>query len=380
VLEAPLGKGGFAEVWRAHHNALEGKKAAVKVPFDRDYASRLKSEGAIQNAVEDPRIVRTIGLDPDHDPPYLVVELVEGESLRDRLKRGRLEPREAIRVARDVLLALDAAHQKGVVHRDLKPENVLVSTTGEVKVADFGLGALTDAAARALLASGSLRTSEGHDIVGTVRYMAPEQREPGGTIDGRADLYAWGILFFELLTGEVPCGAEMPSQVVPELDPALDRIFRRCYARREGRYPSAREALADLDALGETGGRAPHAPLPPIRRPLRAGLLARSVAVFADVLPFAALGIETESLRYALPLFLLYDVFGTALAGGTAGKWLLGLRVVDESGSPPDLSLAVLRGLARVLSIATLAGPLLALGHEKRALHDQLVGTNVEYR
>lgn len=381
VLEAPLGRGGFAEVWRAHHNSLTDKKAAIKIPFDAEYASRLKSEGLIQHVVEDPRIVRTLGLDPDHDPPYLVVELVEGESLRERMKKGRLEPQEALRVAREILLALDAAHRSGVIHRDLKPENVLVATTGEVKVADFGLGILTDATARALLASGSLRTSEGNDIAGTIRYMAPEQREPGHAIDARADLYAWGIVLFEVLTGEAPCGAEMPSQVVTGLDQRLDHIFRRCYARRDARYASAKEALADLDALATPAPAVtPAAPIPPIRLAMRAGVLVRGVALFVDLLPFAAFALETRSLRVAVPFFLLYDTILTAGTGGSLGKWLLGLRVVDHEGARPDLSRSFLRTLGRALTVPTLFGPLMALGREKQGLHDQLVGTSVEYR
>jgi serine/threonine-protein kinase len=393
VLEAPLGKGGFAEVWRAHHNSLEGKKAAVKVPFDRDYAARLKSEGAIQHAVDDARIVRTIGLDPEHDPPYLVVELVEGESLRDRLRKGRLAPAEALRIAREILLALEAAHAKGVVHRDLKPENVLLSAAGDVKVADFGLGALTDASARALLASGSLRTSEGNDIVGTIRYMAPEQREPPRAgepkIDARADLYAWGVVLYELLTGELPCGAEMPSQVVPGLDERLDAIFRRCYARRESRYGSAREALADVDALktsaprsrdAASGSRASGVALPPLRRALRAGVLVRGVALAVDLLPFAAFGIETESLRFTVPIFVLYDALASVALGGSLGKRLMGLRIVDAEGAGPDLSRALLRTVVRLVTLPTVVGPLLALGREKLTLHDHLAGTSVEYR
>ncbi|MEZ0229814.1 MAG: protein kinase [Planctomycetota bacterium] len=381
VLEAPLGRGGFAEVWRARHNALPDRKAAVKIPFDRDYAARLRSEGVMQHVIEDPRIVRTIGLDPDHDPPYLVVDLVEGESLRDRIKRGRLDAQEALRVLREILLALDAAHKAGIVHLDLKPENVLLGASGEVKVADFGLGALTDASARALLASGSLRTSEGEDIVGTIRYMAPEQREAGHAIDARADLYAWGIVLFELLTGEIPCGAEMPSQVVPALDPRVDQIFRRCYARRESRYASARQVLDDLDALAAAPpAPAPASPIPPVRRAMRAGVFTRSVALGIDLLPFAMLALETRSLRVVVPFLLLYDTILTALTGGSVGKWLLGVRVVDREGGRPDLTTSFTRTIARTLSVASIVGPFLALGRDKQGLHDQLAGTSVEYR
>jgi serine/threonine-protein kinase len=388
VLEAPLGKGGFAEVWRARHNSLADRLVAVKIPFDRDMAARLRSEGLIQNRVEDPRIVRTLGLDPDHDPPYLVVELVVGESLRDRLRRGRLDVTEALRIAREILLALKAAHAASVIHRDLKPENVLLSSTGEVKVADFGLGALVAASARELVESGSLRTSEGHDIVGTLRYMAPEQREPGQVaLDARVDLYAWGIVLYELLTGEVPCGAEMPSQVVPGLDPRLDQVFRRCYARRDGRYASAEAALADVDAViaapaaasPTAATRAPSAPAP--GRPPRAGVLPRGIALAIDLLPVCWVGLELQGYaRFAIPLFFLYDAGAVALTGRTVGKFLAGVAVVDEKGGRPSFPQALARSLARVLSFATLGvGFLLALGSERLTLHDRLAGTSVEH-
>jgi serine/threonine-protein kinase len=385
VLDAPLGRGGFGEVWRARHNALAENVVAVKVPFDRDHASRLRAEGVIQHLVADPRIVRTLGLDPDHDPPYLVVEYVDGESLRERISRGRLEPAEAIRIAREILVALDAAHARGIVHRDLKPENVLLSKTGEVKLADFGFGSIASDLARELLASGSLRTSEGHDIVGTVRYMAPEQRDPRGPIDARVDLYAWGIVLFEMLTGEAPCGAELPSQVVPGLDARLDQIFRRAYARRESRYPSARAALDDLDAVAakpahDLERKDPVALQAARSAAPRAGVLARGVALVVDVLPFLWIGLETESVRYALPLLVLYDTAAVALFGRTVGKALMGLKVRASGAEPMTGGRALTRALARILSLATAGvGFLLALGPEKRALHDILAGTLVEH-
>jgi uncharacterized RDD family membrane protein YckC len=157
--------------------------------------------------------------------------------------------------------------------------------------------------------------------------------------------------------------------VVPGLDERLDAIFRRCYARRESRYASASEALADLDALGV---HAPLAPIPPVRRALRAGTLIRAVALAADVLPFAAFGIETESLRFTVPIFIFYDALATAILGGSLGKRLLGLRIVDTEGAPLELSRALGRTLVRLVSLPTVAGPLLALGREKLSLHDQL--------
>jgi len=277
--------------------------------------------------------------------------LSPGESLRDRLKPGRLEPREALRVARGVLVALEAAHGAGSVHGALRPESVLLGPDGAVA-----------------LGSGSPPSPF---------YLAPEQREPGEAVDARADLYGWGVLLFEMLTGELPSGAETPSQVVPGLDPRLDQVFRRAWTRRAGRYGSAGAALADLEGL--EGGEA----LPPRRaggRPLRAGVLVRAAALLVDLALFAALGLAARSALVALAALLLSDAALVAAAGATPGKRLLGLRVAGADGARPGLGTAAARALARVLSFATLAGPLLALGRERWALHDRLAGTSVEHR
>lgn len=250
VLEERVGHGGFGDVWRARHHVWKDRLVAVKVPADAAKARVLKREGAIQEVVRHPNAVEVLGLDPEHDPPYLVMEFVDGESLRARLDRERrLAPADALTIARDVLSGLAAAHERGVVHRDLKPENVLLARGGPAKITDFGLGRMRDEERERLVLSGALDDTRDLGIEGTLAYMAPEQHEPGRPIDARADVYAFGILLFEMLTGARPEGGEAPSDLVAGLDPRIDAIFRRCYCRLEKRYKSGREALAALEPV-----------------------------------------------------------------------------------------------------------------------------------
>ncbi len=274
VLEALVGRGGFGDVWRARHRVWHDRVVAIKIPRDPDLVRLLRSEGAIQHALDGPGIVRAIGLDADHDPPYLVMEFVEGESLRARLERERrLEPPAARRIGRAILEVLASAHERGFVHRDLKPENVLLERgTGAVKLTDFGLGKAVEGAAARLVLSGELGTeaTEGgvaEAISGTLAYMAPEQKEPGRAIDARADVYAFGILLFEMLTGARPEGGEVPSDLVAGLGPRVDDLFKRCYCRYEKRFEDAGAALAALSELERAagGGRDVDAP-PPVAR------------------------------------------------------------------------------------------------------------------
>jgi serine/threonine protein kinase len=248
VLEERLGKGGFGEVWKARHHVLSDKYVAIKIPLDRDYVKQLKSEGIFQHELESDGVVKTLGLDPDHDPPYFVMEYVDGRSLRDLLKeKGRLEPERAVEIARTVFQVLKAAHDKKIVHRDIKPENVLIDREGRVKLSDFGLGQVVEATASCLMLSGSLVTTDGRSVSGTLHYMSPEQKDPEKPVDGRSDIYSAGLLLFEMLTGSLPEGGEVPSDLVPGLPGSLDSIFRTCYARLDRRYRSASEVLEDLE-------------------------------------------------------------------------------------------------------------------------------------
>jgi serine/threonine protein kinase len=253
VLEEKLGGGGFGEVWKASHPLLQDEIVAVKIPTDPAFIENLKREGVMQADLRNEHIVEVRGLDPNADPPYLTMEYVAGKSLRQLLEeRRRLPLRDAVDIVLQALAGLEAAHQRGVIHHDIKPENILLTEEGVVKLADFGLGRALETTASMILQSGSLVTGAGSPVTGTLRYMAPEQRE-GQRGDRRSDLYALGVVFFEILTGEFPQGAEVPSEVHPDLPTWVDRVFQRCYTRLERRYNSAGEMAGEIRSHNRSG-------------------------------------------------------------------------------------------------------------------------------
>ena len=256
VLDARVGGGAFGQVWRAHHHAWTDHMVAVKLPSDPQYLRDLQREGHAVHGLEHPNIVRPIGFDPYAAVPYLAMEYVPGTSLRPLIAGRTLAIPDAVAVLRQVLAGLGYAHQVGLVHRDVKPENILVheraasagyGTAGLVKVTDFGLGKAA-VAVTSIAFSASLNDAVGRDIAGTLDYMSPEQRA-GGAVDGRADLYACGVVLYELLTGERPAGTDVPSDVNPAVPKALDEVFRRSYARLEKRYESAGAFAAALGGV-----------------------------------------------------------------------------------------------------------------------------------
>jgi len=234
VLEQPLGKGTFGEVWRARHHVWAEQRVAVKIPTDPAYLRNLQHEGVAVQGLVHPNIVRAIGFDPYADPPYLITEYIPGQSLRSTMVEQKLSVDDAVAVMQQVLTGLRHAHAAGIVHRDVKPENILVheraaseglSTEGVVKITDFGLGkAANDIAVTSIAYSASLNSPEAKEIAGTLDYMAPEQRS-GGTVDGRADLYACGVVLYELLTGERPAGTDVPSDVNSSASTFGDKSF-----------------------------------------------------------------------------------------------------------------------------------------------------------
>jgi serine/threonine protein kinase len=253
ILEEKIGGGAFGEVWRAHHHVWNDQLVALKIPTDSGYVRHLQQEGAAIHGLIHPNIVRAMGFDPYGDPPYLTMEYVPGTSLRPLIKDRKINPAEAIAILRQVLAGLKYAHERGLIHRDLKPENILVheralrdgfGVEGVIKIADFGLGkaaaASNAAVANSIAYSSSMNDAAGREIAGTLDYMAPETRG-GGNVDQRADLYACGVVLYEMLTGEKPAGTEVPSDLNPASPKMLDDVFRRSYARLEKRFASADE-------------------------------------------------------------------------------------------------------------------------------------------
>jgi serine/threonine protein kinase len=218
-----LGKGGMGEVWRAKQTSL-GRLVALKLlparfAKDREFVARFDKEAQALAALSHPGVVQIIDRGQAGEHYFFTMELVSGINLREMMASGRLSPRDAARIGAQVARAIDYAHEMKVVHRDLKPENILVSPRGHVKIADFGLAGMKGHERDISLTATAV-------AMGTVNYMAPEQRRDAKHVDHRADLYSLGVLLYELFTGEVPMGRfKLPSQRVPGLDPRLDEII-----------------------------------------------------------------------------------------------------------------------------------------------------------
>ncbi len=253
-LVEPLGEGGFATVWLARHHLWPERTAAAKLLRDPEQIQHLRDEGRCLAALDHPNVARAIGIDLDHDPPYLLVEYVPGRTLRAVLdEESPLPPSRVVSVFAQIVDALAASHAAGVVHGDLKPENILVAPGGDddaaddvVKVTDFGLGTMR-ARQASLQVSRDLAT-EVRSLVGTIPYMAPEQ-QGGGPADTRTDVFTLGVLLFELATGRRPQpGDDLETAELPQ---ALREAFGRCYTRPERRFA---DAVALRAAVSSGGG------------------------------------------------------------------------------------------------------------------------------
>lgn len=265
VLEACIGQGTFGEVWRARHHVWDTELVAVKLPTEPEYVRFLQREGVMVHGLRHPNIIRVRGLDPYGETPYLIMELVEGPSLRtvlDEHSKG-LDLDVVLVVMRGLLRGLGAAHAAHVIHRDLKPGNVLLHlqdrplaelTVDNVKIGDFGLGVGNADTLRSLvMQSASIeRDEQSTAIAGTLAYMAPELRDTLQQPTPRADLYSLGVMFFEMLTGERPAGAELPSTLRADVPARLDEVFRGLYARFDRRYETAEAVLEDLEKCSDS--------------------------------------------------------------------------------------------------------------------------------
>ena len=255
LLDELVAAGSFGEVYKAHHHVFD-ETVAIKIPTEPQYVRQLQREGMAIHGLRHPNIVRAMDMDPYGEPPYLIMEYVDGQSVGQLLdgQEGGLPIAPTVAVLYGTLSALAVAHEAGVIHRDIKPANILVAgkddvesvTPERVKVTDFGLGHLKDGTAESMIHSGSINTPEGRRIAGTMVYMSPEQRD-GGDIDGRSDLYSVGVVLHEMLTGVLPQGTDSPSSIRSEVPRWLDELFGRSYTRRDHRFASAREMQAVIE-------------------------------------------------------------------------------------------------------------------------------------
>jgi len=219
-----LGAGGMGEVYRARDTKL-GRDVAIKVlpdtfTHDPERLARFRREAQVLASLNHPHIGAIYGLDEANGQQFLVLELVDGESLDRHIARGKIPVDEALAIAKQIAEALEAAHEKGIIHRDLKPANVAVTRDGSVKVLDFGLAKATESASGAALdvtnsptiTTPAMMTGIGM-ILGTAAYMSPEQAK-GKPADQRSDVWAFGCVLFEMLTGKRAFGGEDVSDTL----------------------------------------------------------------------------------------------------------------------------------------------------------------------
>ena len=261
---ALIGAGGMGDVYRARDPRL-GREVAIKVlpiafSADADRIHRFEQEARAAAALNHPNILAVYDIGTQADAPFIVSELLEGETLRERLNAGPVAARKAIEQALQIAHGLAAAHDKGIIHRDLKPENVFITRDNRIKILDFGLAKLTQSGAMPGTASALVTTppqTEPGVVLGTVGYMAPEQVR-GLDVDHRADLFAFGAILYELLSGGRAFRRDTPPETMaailneepPDLreatspiPPALARIVERCLEKN----PSARfQTASDL--------------------------------------------------------------------------------------------------------------------------------------
>jgi hypothetical protein len=326
-----LGQGGMGAVYKARQKQLDRFVALKILPpligGDEAFAERFTREARSLARLNHPRIVSVH--DFGHTETglyYFIMEFVDGTDLRRVIQGGELSPAEALTIVPQICEALQYAHEQGIVHRDIKPENILLDKKGQARIADFGLAKLLDqpAAPYTLTRAGQR--------MGTPHYMAPEQIEHPNAVDHRADIFSLGVVFYEMLTGELPLGRfPAPSQRV-RVDVRLDSVVLRTLEKEpERRYQHASEVRTDVEAI--SAGDEP----PPLRK-----MPSEGEEAVGQRLRIPAIGLMVSAIINIPALVLV-------LVANFAVEW------VDTPGRPGMLTVAVMAG-------ATIVGAFIMLG------------------
>src|SRR5882724_10008730 len=300
-ITAAIGAGGMGEVYRARDSRLN-RDVAIKVlpasfSSDSERLHRFEQEALAAAALNHPNILAVYDNGTQEGSPYIVSELLEGETLRERLRSGLIPLRKATEYAVQIAQGLAAAHDKGIIHRDLKPENVFITRDGRIKLLDFGLAKLTQAATAPDTETRTIH-SDANILLGTVGYISPEQVR-GKVADARSDIFAFGAVLYEMISGKRAFHGETSTDTMsailhgdpPELTesnrhapPALERIVRHCLEKNPAeRFHSAHDVAFDLETLSSISSGTVSTQLKPGWRrqwPL-AGVLARLVLIGA---------------------------------------------------------------------------------------------------
>ena len=305
-----LGRGGMGYVYRARQPKLD-REVALKVVApaaeqQRGFTERFAREARALARLNHPGIVAVHDFGQNGPLSWLLMEYVDGSNLRDVICAGKLEPAEALALVPKICEALQFAHDQGVVHRDVKPENILLDRAGNVKIADFGLAKLTESPGTLAGLTGS------RQVLGTFRYMAPEQLDRPLEVDHRADIYSLGVVFYEMLTGEIPMGRFDAPSLRSRASQELDAVVMRALEKEpERRYQHASDVKTELDSI-ERGDR--QAAAGSMSRPSN-GQSERALSVRAVLSAVLSTGGFVAFLF--MLVYLLRDAFGSASNPGT---------------------------------------------------------------
>jgi predicted Ser/Thr protein kinase len=247
VLEL-LGKGGMGAVYKARQRELDRLVAVKILPpeigSDPAFAERFTREARALAKLSHQNIVSVFDFGQADGQYYFIMEYVDGANLRHLIETGAIKPEEALAIVPQICEALQFAHDEGIVHRDIKPENILVDKQGRVKIADFGLAKLLGNAQAEATLTGT------HQAMGTLHYMAPEQMQGAATVDHRADIYSLGVVFYEMLTGELPIGRFEPPSKKVRIDVRLDDVvLRSLESAPERRYQHASDVKTEVESI-----------------------------------------------------------------------------------------------------------------------------------
>jgi serine/threonine protein kinase/Tol biopolymer transport system component len=374
-----IGAGGMGEVYAARDTRL-GRKVAIKLlpaslSRDSDRLRRFEQEARAAGMLNHPNILTIHDIGTHEGAPYIVSELLEGETLREQIKDSPVAPRKAVDFALQITRGLAAAHERGLVHRDLKPENLFLTRDGRIKILDFGLAKLVQTRFGSIDTSGptqiGITTSPGM-VMGTVGYMAPEQVR-GEEADTRADIFAFGVILYELLAGDRPFRRETAAETMsailkadaPELpaplsaqSPGLERVIHRCLEKRpEQRFQSASDLSFALEALTASARTSDAMPTRPLRSHIQnrigqagwVGWIVAGVFALATMLLTVAYlrrpAAEAETIRLTVappekavrvsdPV-ISPDGRRLAFVAATEGRPMLWVRLMDSLAAQP---------------------------------------------
>ncbi|MGC8885708.1 MAG: protein kinase domain-containing protein [Verrucomicrobiia bacterium] len=248
-----IGKGGMGFVYKARQPNLDRFVALKILPnkLARDplFAERFNREGRVLAKLNHPNIVAIYDFGQAGEFYYLLMEYVDGLNLRQAMQLGKFSPTEALRIVPQICEALQYAHLQGILHRDIKPENILIDAQGNVKITDFGIAKLIGEHKKDITLTGT------GTVLGTPHYMAPEQIETPNKVDQRADIYSLGVVFYEMLTGELPLGRFEPPSAKTPVSKAVDEVvFKSLERDKEKRFKSAQEVKTKVEHISESPG------------------------------------------------------------------------------------------------------------------------------